>query len=182
MTFIETPRLILRPPEIKDLDAIQSAKLAVWPELQNWMSWACDEQKNIECTRDFIENFSGALCGFCKDTGEFVISSGFHPTSNEGEFEVGYWVAGTFLGKGYATEATNAILRYMFEAKNARIAHTCYYEGNEKSRNVMTKLGFEFALTKPKAHRQFSTGVLLDEHRYIRHNALNLPELEVTWR
>jgi hypothetical protein len=42
---IVTPRLILRPPTLRDLDSIQTAKEEAWPDLQRWMSWAFDNQR-----------------------------------------------------------------------------------------------------------------------------------------
>jgi len=35
---IITPRLILRPPTLGDLDSIQAAKEEAWPDLQRWMT------------------------------------------------------------------------------------------------------------------------------------------------
>ena len=35
---IVTPRLVLRPPTLGDLDSIQTAKEEAWPDLQLWMS------------------------------------------------------------------------------------------------------------------------------------------------
>ena len=42
---IVTPRLILRPPTLGDLDSIQTAKEEAWPDLQRWMTWAFDNQR-----------------------------------------------------------------------------------------------------------------------------------------
>jgi RimJ/RimL family protein N-acetyltransferase len=35
---IVTPRLVLRPPTLDDLDSIQAAKEEAWPDLQRWMA------------------------------------------------------------------------------------------------------------------------------------------------
>src|SRR6266478_5649489 len=35
---IVTPRLVLRPPTLGDLDSIQTAKEEAWPDLQRWMA------------------------------------------------------------------------------------------------------------------------------------------------
>lgn len=177
---ITTPRMIIRKPVLNDLAALHAAKEAVWSELQNWMSWASDAQAGIEATRDFIENVPNVLCGFDRETGDFIVASGFGLIGDH-KYEIGYWVAPKYLGKGYATEVTNAILRYTFNVLGFKTMYTGYYEGNEKSKNVMLKLGFEFLKTEPKIHQQFSSGIILDKHIYIRHNADNLPELEVTW-
>lgn len=179
--MIITKRLILRPPILDDLEAIQNAKTAVWPELQKWMSWSSDDQASIEATKAFIENESiGAICGFDKVSGDFIVASGLTP-KGLGHYETGYWVAPDYLGKGYATEVTNALIRYAFNALNAKSVGICYFEGNAKSRNIIHKLGFDENGIVEKSHRQFSTGTMLDEYKFIRRNDDNLPELEVTW-
>jgi hypothetical protein len=51
---IVTPRLILRPPTLGDLDSIQTAKEEAWPDLQRWMSWAFDNQRSRHAMEDSI--------------------------------------------------------------------------------------------------------------------------------
>ena len=51
---IVTPRLILRPPRLGDLDSIQTAKEEAWPDLQRWMSWAFDDQRSRQAMEDSI--------------------------------------------------------------------------------------------------------------------------------
>jgi hypothetical protein len=57
---IVTPRLILRPPTLDDLDAIQAAKEGAWNDLQRSMAWAFDDQRSreamersIRCAMDY---------------------------------------------------------------------------------------------------------------------------------
>src|SRR6202140_366045 len=68
---IVTPRLILRPPTLGDLDSIQTAKEEAWPDLQRWMTWAFDNQRSRQAMEDSIrrtmdyQNQAGiALAGF----------------------------------------------------------------------------------------------------------------------
>jgi len=51
---IVTPRLILRPPTLDDLDSIQAAKEEAWPDLQRWMTWAFDNQRRGQAMEDSI--------------------------------------------------------------------------------------------------------------------------------
>ena len=186
--MIETPRLILRQPVISDLEKIHTAKIGMWDELQKWMSWAFDDQIGIDSTRAFIENYgdgSGnleAIAGFEKDTGEFVISTGINPHAKENEYSTGYWVAKPMLGKGYATEATNAMIRYIFGTLKAKAVHIDYYEGNDNSANVIRKLGFENLRVDAKAKARCSNGELLNIHRHIMKDVSKLPPLEVSWK
>lgn len=179
---ITTPRLIIRRPVIDDLNAIHSAKIAVWPELQKWMSWAFDSEDSLESTRAFIEDHNDNLCGFDRSTGDFVISSGIHKRPVVDEYATGYWVSANYLGRGFATESTNAILRYIFAELNAHAVHIDHYEGNANSENVIRKLGFKSVAVHSKTHKRCSNGEALDVHTYVMHGVKTLPELEVTWR
>jgi hypothetical protein len=77
---IITPRLILRPPTLGDLDSIQTAKEEAWPDLQRWMSWAFDNQQSRRAMEDSIRrvmdypNQAGiALAGFHRINQDFVV-------------------------------------------------------------------------------------------------------------
>lgn len=54
---------------------------------------------------------------------------------------LGYWLAPSVHGRGYATEAARAVLALQFEDNPADIA-SGYFEGNHRSARVLEKLGF----------------------------------------
>src|SRR6516225_5975405 len=73
---IVTPRLVLRPPTLGDLDSIQTAKEDAWPDLQRWMAWAFDSQRSRQAMEDSIrraidyQSQAGiALAGFYRING-----------------------------------------------------------------------------------------------------------------
>jgi RimJ/RimL family protein N-acetyltransferase len=118
---IVTPRLILRPPTLRDLDSIQTAKEEAWPDLQRWMSWAFDNQRSRQAMEDSIrrmmdyQNQAGiALAGFHRINGDFVVRTALDLTDEQDVYETGYWVAPKYAGQGMATEAANAAIRYAF--------------------------------------------------------------------
>lgn len=182
---IETDRLILRTPVMDDAEMIQAAKLAAWDDLQHWMSWAVAGSETIEALRAHF--IAGAieknhLIALEKDSGRFVLSTGATPMEGrERQFEVGYWAARTMRGKGYATEASNAVIRYAFDALKADAIYICHYEGNEPSRNVIEKLGFTKTGVVPDAHTRPIDGATLDKHEYIMRDPSVLPPLYVRW-
>lgn len=185
MVEIRTPRLILRTPVIGDAPEIQEAKREVWNELQLWMSWAYDDQRGLDASERFIHSSLAKsphynLLGFCRATGKFVVSTGLCEDA-PGVYVTGYWVAKDFLGKGYATEATNAMIRYAFGALKARAVTINYYEGNHKSANVIRKMGFTFEKTVKGGHNRCLDGAPLDVHHFRRTDAAGLPPLEVSW-
>lgn len=181
---IETDRLIIRMPQMADLPEIQIAKEDVWDELQTWMSWAYDDQKPIGAMEDFLRGldpakpFDVAAC-FAKDNQKFAVMGGIMD-DGEGVFATGYWCARAQRGKGYATEATNAAIRYAFDALDAKAVSINYYDGNDASRRVIEKLGFTFVRTDTGGHLRCSDGTPLDVHRFIMTDPAVLPPLQ--WR
>jgi len=124
---IVTPRLILRPPTLGDLDAIQAAKEDAWGDLQLWMDWASDNQRtrqalahSIRRTMDFQSQAGIALAGFHRVNGEFVVRTALDLTDKVDVYETGYWAARKYTGQGMATEAANAAIRYAFGHLDAK--------------------------------------------------------------
>ena len=118
---ILTSRLEIRTATLEDAEVITAAKQEVWDELQKWMSWAYDGEESLQSTKNYIATHttdyktgSLPLVGLCRETGKFILACGL--TFNDNKVETGYWVAKEFLGKGYATEACNATIRYAFGA------------------------------------------------------------------
>ncbi|KZL27105.1 GNAT family N-acetyltransferase [Pseudovibrio sp. WM33] len=56
---------------------------------------------------------------------------------------LGYWLAKSQWGKGYASEATNLVCDYVFNRLNAAAMNTGLFTINPKSLNVLQKNGFE---------------------------------------
>lgn len=183
--YIETPRLIIRTPVMDDAEMIQHAKTAAWEDLQRWMSWAVDGSETIEALREqFIANKkNNHLIALEKDSGNFVLSTGSTPMPDQqGHFEVGYWAARDMRGKGYATEATNAVIRYAFAMLDAGCVYICHYNGNGPSQNVIQKLGFTPTGVVWAAHTRPTDGAVLDKYEYIMTDPAVLPPLDVDWR
>jgi len=185
---IVTPRLILRPPTLGDLDSIQSAKEQAWPDLQRWMSWAFDNQRSRQAMEDSIrrvmdyQNQPGiALAGFQRMNGDFVVRTALDLTDEEDVYETGYWVAPKYAGQGMATEATNAAIRYAFGHLGAKAITIGYFVGNEPSRRIVKKLGFQKLGIAQNAATRCLDDTKLDRHEYILTSPDALPELDVSW-
>ena len=185
---IVTPRLILRPPTLADLDSIQTAKEQGWPDLQRWMSWAFDNQRSRQAMEDSIrrvmdyQNQPGiALAGFQRMNGDFVVRTALDLTDEEDVYETGYWVAPKYAGQGMATEATNAAIRYAFGHLGAKAITIGYFVGNEPSRRIVKKLGFQKLGIAQNAATRCLDDTKLDRHEYILTSPDALPELDVSW-
>ena len=64
-------------------------------------------------------------------------------TSRDDECELGYWVGKPFWGNGYIPEAAKALIQYGFDELNMTTIWCGYYDGNNKSKRVQEKCGFE---------------------------------------
>lgn len=188
LTPILTPRLVLRPPTLDDLDAIQAAKDDAWPDLQLWMAWAFDNQrprqaleKSIRRTMDFQSQAGIALAGFHRINGDFVVRTALDLTDEADVYETGYWAARKYTGQGMATEATNAAIRYAFGHLGAKAISIGYFDGNEASRRIVEKLGFRKLGVASQAATRCLDGTRLDRHEYILTSPNDLPKLEVSW-
>jgi ribosomal-protein-serine acetyltransferase len=185
---IVTPRLILRPPTLEDLDSIQAAKEEAWPDLQRWMAWAFDSQwprqameDSIRQNMDYQTHAGIALAGFHRLNGNFVVRTALDLTEEQDVYETGYWIAPKYGGQGMATEATNAAIRYGFGHLRAKAITIGYFEGNEPSRRIVEKLGFQKLGVARQAATRCLDGTKLDRHEYILTSPDALPKLDVFW-
>lgn len=185
---VETPRLILRPAQAGDGAAMFAAKEKSMTELQRWMPWAKElgtaEDSEITARQayaKFLTREDIMILGLAKDNGEMVLSTGLHRMNWDLRiFEIGYWVSTPHTGKGYASESTNALIRYAFNALSASKVTICHATGNEASKRVIEKLGFE----KEGVFRRddiLPDGTVTDKHWYARFNTEGLPELSIKW-
>ncbi len=105
-----------RPEEVHLLrDAVDTSL----DHLRAWMPWAMNEPRSIDATRAHIEknlesfdrseDFSYNL--FEPDERLIVGGIGLHRRSEPGCLEIGYWLRASRVGRGYATEATQALTR-----------------------------------------------------------------------
>jgi RimJ/RimL family protein N-acetyltransferase len=185
---IVTPRLILRPPTLDDLDSIQAAKEEAWPDLQRWMNWAFDNQRSREAMEDSIRRSMDyqsqaeiPLAGFHRINGDFVVRTALDLTDEPDVYETGYWIAPKYAGQGMATEATNAAIRYAFGHLRAKAISIGYFDGNEPSRRIVEKLGFQKLRVARQAATRCVDGMKVDRHEYIMTSPDALPELDVAW-
>lgn len=185
---IVTPRLTIRPPQAGDGAAMFKNKIDSFKELNQWMPWAkelgTEEQSEItarEAQAKFQNRTDIMLLGFLNDGGDLAVSTGLHRMDWElRTFEIGYYVATPHTGKGFATESTNALMRYAFKALGATKVSICHAAGNDASRRVIEKLGFELeGIFKRDA--RLNDGTITDHHWYARFDDNNLPPLDVRW-
>jgi len=86
----------------------------------------------------------------------------FRPqTRDDRRADIGFALAPDVHGRGYGTEAVRALVGYGFETRGAERIEAEVFAGNEASRRVLEKVGFELEGVKRANVRK--RGALLDE-------------------
>lgn len=187
---IETDRLILRNVMPENAAALHEAKAETFNMLNKWMPWAKElgtiEETQAAMTKaheEFKTRKDIMIVGFKKskdgNAGRVIIGTGLHRIDWEKRtFEIGFWVRASAQGKGYATESTNALIRYAFNALSATIVTICHADGNDASRTVIERLGFTKTHTQPR-DEPLNDGTVVNTHWYERRNTDGLPPLNI---
>jgi len=182
-----TPRLCMKPREVGEGAVINRAVCASLEHLKPWMPWAQKaptvEESEEHCRRSvakFILREDLTLSIYTRDGKEFVGSTGLHRANWEvPSFHIGYWVVAAFEGRGFITEAVNALTRYAFGVLRARrVEIRCDVE-NVRSLVVMKRLGF---VQEGVLRNEGVMGsAVRDTIVTARCDAEGLPALEVGW-
>lgn len=185
---IETDRLIIHEPRFGDGVAIHEAKEETFESLNKWMNWAKerstpegDEIVAREAHIRFLQKEDLTLYAFEKETGRLVGGTGLHRFDWQHRIiEIGYWYRQSVQGKGFATEGTKALIRYAFDVLDAKKVVIVCSKGNDASRRVIEKSGFQFEYT---VHDEdlLPDGTMTDKHWYSLYNADHLRDLNVKW-
>ncbi len=148
----ETQRLKVRLFRESDVEAIWP--IVSDPEFPKMMSWAAhtDRAQTLAFIRGEAENLAkdaGVLWAL-EHEGQVVGCMGLHGIRFQhlawriDRAELGYWIAPTHKGRGFASEAAHAVVRFGFETiRLHKITVGCFAE-NVASRRVIEKLGFRF--------------------------------------
>lgn len=167
---LETERLVLRP--FSEKDAADVYAYAKDPEVGPAAGWPPhkDEGESLEIIRTAFAA-PHVLALERKEDGRVVGSVGLvgrHRTELPGpDDELGYALGSAYWGRGLMPEAAAEVLRYGFEDLGLETVWCGYYEGNDKSRRVVEKCGFQYQFSGE------SDVELLGERRLEHHYALS---------
>ena len=150
---LETERLILRPWE--ETDAAELYKYAKDPRVGPIAGWPV--HTSVDNSRQIIREVLAVPETYAivlKETGLPVGSIGLHHNDlarGDDEAELGYWLGVPYWGRGIVPEAARELLRHAFEDLRLERVWCGYYNGNEKSKRVQEKLGFQYQWTTENA-------------------------------
>lgn len=187
---IRTPRLLIRPKQPEDGALTAAAVHETWDDLHRWMHWAEDPNaftpESMEAryrhllARPLLAE-SIELIGIDIAAQIPVVWCGFHDIDWEARrCDTGFWARKSAQGRGIATEAANALLRYAFEQLGMRRVGLTHSKGNGASRRIAEKLGFHFERIEPAAN-PLPGGHFADRYCYSRIDPDGLPALNVHW-
>lgn len=151
--ILETDRLIIRPLELSDAEAMFAMDSN--PNVHTYL-WKIpvqtieDSIKIIEYIREqYVKNNIGRFATVLKETDEFIGWTGIKyiddhvENGNTNFFDYGYRLDEKFWGKGYATEASFAWLDYGFNKMNIKIMNAYAHRDNGASNHILGKIGME---------------------------------------
>ena len=147
---IETERLILRRFEYTDCDAV----------FRNWASDENVQKMYSEPTYRTKEEVNGLLdkyiCNYeredyyrwaviDRESGECIGQIAYFLVDSKNHFaEIEYCIGAEFQCRGYATEATKAVIAFGFDRMNLHKVQICTKTINAQSKRVIEKCGFTY--------------------------------------
>ena len=125
-----TPRLILRPFSVADapqlfealVESIEALRAHLWflPWVAEQPTLASAEARCRQAQASFLLRTDLPYLAFERRSGRLVASAGLHRTDwSLPKTEVGYWVRTSEVGKGYASEAVQALTAWALEGLGA---------------------------------------------------------------
>jgi RimJ/RimL family protein N-acetyltransferase len=144
----ETPRLILRLFQDSDLEPFVNYRSD--PEVARYQGW--DAPFPRETAASFIEEMKDKPLGLAgewyqvaialRSTGQLIGDCAYHILAEDArQAEIGFTLARTFQGSGYATEAVTALLDILFgELSLHRVTATCDAD-NGASARLLDRIG-----------------------------------------
>ena len=147
MTQIKTARLYLR--NITETDAQDIYEYSKNPNVGPKAGW--EPHKSIEDTKEIMEaiflNQPYVFGIILPETGKLIGSLGLLSDPKR-EYEkammLGYALGEEYWGKGYMTEAAQAVIKYGFENLELELISCTCYPFNTGSMRVIEKCGFTF--------------------------------------
>lgn len=149
---LQTERLVLEPLHVKHAGAFleyldrNRTHFDRWEPSRDESFYTLEEQERI-----LARSAADAACGMLVRFAAFE-RGGSEIVANVNLWEIrrgvahaaviGYTVDATREGRGYATEAAGAVVRYAFDVLNLHRLETSYQPSNERSGRVLRKLGF----------------------------------------
>ena len=155
---ILTPRCQLRIPSEKDIPSVFSATRH--PGFNDGMLW--DPPATIEELQEPLRKSiqawqQGQSYSFTIDSrpgGEFIGRVSIRLTTDSNMWNLGYWTHPNQQGRGYMSEAIQALVRFGFESLQADRIEAAYATWNVASKIVLERAGLSFVKHLPEGFQK----------------------------
>lgn len=146
---MESERLIFRTIKKKDLNDI--FEYSSDPRTSEYLLW--EPHESVEFTKKFIDIIlskykSGEYNDWAivlKESKKMIGTCGLTRIDERNRtIEIGYVINPEYWGRGLATEAAKRVVKFAFEELGANRVEARFLYGNERSLNVMKKIGMKF--------------------------------------
>jgi RimJ/RimL family protein N-acetyltransferase len=150
--ILETNRLILRELKLSDAEAFFAMDSNPKVHQYLWNKPVQKKEETIEIIeyvrKQYSDNGIGRFAMISKETNEFIGWAGLkyntEMVNNKINFyDIGYRLDEKFWGKGYASEASFAWLKYAFETMNVKTMEAAAHADNVASNRILQKIGMQ---------------------------------------
>ena len=160
---LETERLVLRPTV--EEDAARAFEIQSDWEVTRMLTQASFPPCREEIARWFADHPREWSCGeayrFAVEHGGRLIGIADIDQIVGGEGELGYWFEQASWGKGFASEAAAAVVRFAFVEAGATRLRSGHAADNPASGRVLLKLGFKLCDTVERVSRSRGETILV---------------------
>lgn len=159
LPVLYTSRLILR--EIEQSDMFDMYEYATSPLVGPQAGW--EPHISLAHTREIINMFRrkpvvgqlGVYAVVLKDTKKMIGTVELHTYTKEFKAELGYTISPAYWGKGYAAEASRAVISWGFHQLDLKRIECSAFTTNEQSQRVCEKLGLTFEGIRRKGYQLY---------------------------
>ncbi len=177
---LETERLTLRPFRESDAEALFACCRNA--NLGNNAGWA--PHQSIEESREILHTLfmkqENIWAITRKDSGQLIGSIGIIPDpkrENPQSRMLGYWLDEAHWGKGYMTEAVQAVINYAFKELHLSLITAYCYPHNKRSQKVLERNGFIYEGTLHQAELTYNGNVYAHECYYLPNRNQPAPQV-----
>jgi len=155
---VETERLVLRCWSPADAPVLRAALDACDAHLRPMIPFMKDEPRSLQQTAQWLRGHRAAF-----DLGQMYRYAVFDAVEQNllgenmllarvgpGGLEIGYWTHKDAIGKGFATEASSAMIRVAFEIEKVKRVEIMCAPENTASASIPARLGFTCEATLKK--------------------------------
>lgn len=167
---IKTPRLILRKIAVEDAARINMLCNDHDVASQTLrINYPCSTKETLDfigsCNKsEDKQNHSVVLTIILQATNEIIGVIGLDVETEHERGSLGYWLGKNYWGKGYATEAANALMEHGFKQLKLNRIYGCCWSDNKASSKVLQKIGMQYeGCSKQHIKKE---GILKDVEHY----------------